>query len=546
MAVKKRDLWLLTAIMALGGCDGTAIFIPEDNTRVAVPPPSEGAPYSIQVLLDEAEHEWALDADLNGLFRLEAYSDFEGGWTDAHAAPPVYTGVAVQLPTGTSYWWRFDIDLYENLGLYSEPGTYGSSFMFRLFIKTPAGDWSPVPGLTVDWRECYRMLNEDGAESCPYTYEVRLRSQYYVPNITRASTGCSYGDDACSRCVSDVLAAVDLHNAGYDINHADLSYDIWGAPSGSLWDPEHNQGIARLADLVFTGHRIGRVVLTHNLSGDGLHYAEHIVGYNTEGIFEPGPYEVIDSIPIRGALNHPGGAQAHGNTVAVAAEHQGSFTPGDDPYAAVYFLHFPPGNSMGGEIVNWLGLDGSQGEPFQADQSRASSAAFVKMESGYFLVAVSGADHGRQGIWFYESSDTTINYYTEWYYVGFWDPPPRPECPSGVTGEGNIDAGCFGGASGMALVADCGGGIYLITMHGSSQTGNDEWQWNQVWRIAQTATGEPDLIFRYWQRDFTGTIQTNNPAFRWAGGAYVVEDGNLAVFNTSRSHAHGDVYYSKY
>jgi hypothetical protein len=196
--------------------------------------------------------------------------------------------------------------------------------------------------------------------------------------------------------------------------------------------------------------------------------------------------------------------------------------------------------------VSQLVLDGSQGEPFQRFQSRAASAAFVKMESGYFLAAVSGANDGKQGIWFYESSDTTINTYTQWYYVGFWEPPPRPQCPSGTTGESNIDAGCFGGANGMALVTDCSGAIYLITMNGSSQTSGGEYQWNQVWKIGQTATGEPDLVFRYWQRDFTGTLQVNNPAFRWAGGAHVMEDGNLAVFNTNRNYPWGNAYYSKY
>jgi len=415
-----------------------------------------------------------------------------------------------------------------------------------VFFKNAADAWQPIPGLTVAWQECLRML-EAGEPSCPYTYEVRLRSQYYVPNITRGKTDCAYGDDACSRCVTDVLEAVDLRNVGYNINHADLSYGIYGAPSGTLIDTHHLQGIARLADVVYAGLRIGRVVLTHNLGTNGLEYAEQEVGWASEGIFEvDSPLAVFDSIPIRHVLDHPGGAQAHGNTVVVAMEHSGTFVSGVTPYAAVYFLHFPPEDSLGDGIVNQLVLDGSRNEPFQRFQSSAASAAFVQMESGYFLAAVSGSDHGRQGIWFYESSDTTINSFTEWYYVGFWDPPPRPECPSGTTNEGNIDAGCFGGASGMALVTDCSGDIYLITMHGSSQTANDEWQWNQIWKLTQTATGTPDLAFRYWQRDFTGPIQTNNAAFRWAGGAYVTEDGNLAVFNTQRSLAQGAVYYSKY
>lgn len=110
---KEAGLWLLSVMAGLGGCDGTAIFIPEDNTRLSwseVPPTS--AAYGVQVLLDEDEHAWASDPnnDWYNLFRLEGYSDLHG-WHEVLASPPHYTGIPVTLPTGTSYWWRFDIEL---------------------------------------------------------------------------------------------------------------------------------------------------------------------------------------------------------------------------------------------------------------------------------------------------------------------------------------------------------------------------------------------------------------------------------------------------
>jgi len=132
------------------------------------------------VLLDENEHAWASDPnnDWSDLFRLEGYSDLLG-WHEVLASPPYYTGTPVTLPTGTSYWWTFEIDL-GRLGLYFQPGTWGPSFMFRLYLKDSSGESREIPGLTVSFQECLRMLDEDQEAYCPYTYEVRLRSPYYI------------------------------------------------------------------------------------------------------------------------------------------------------------------------------------------------------------------------------------------------------------------------------------------------------------------------------------------------------------------------------
>ncbi|MGH7601383.1 MAG: hypothetical protein ACREOI_33910, partial [bacterium] len=68
----------------------------------------------------------------------------------------------------------------------------------------------------------------------------------------------------------------------------------------------------------------------------------------------------------------------------------------------------------------------------------------------------------------------------------------------------------------------------------------------------RTSSGGIGLLLLHSQRDNTGVIQTNNPAFRWAGGAYVTEGNGVAIFNTERrtnerdnDYVDGDVYFSK-
>lgn len=237
-------------------------------------------------------------------------------------------------------------------------------------------------------------------------------------------------------------------------------------------------------------------------------------------------------------LDHPGGVQAHGNTLAVAME------SGEKGRAAIYFLHFPPG--LKGTIVNKLFLTGAQGEPFQKDQDRASSAGFLKLQSGKFLAAVSGEDHGKQGIWFYLSSTSKIFQTTKWNYIDFWTPPCKEEFP------GNHE--CYLGSSGMSLIASCDGHIYIITMHGTDGNRGKEFQFFQVYQLNQTENRNLNLELIYQQNDNTEVIQINNKAFRWAGGTYITEKGGIALINTERcpqsknpkDAVNMDVYYSKF
>ncbi|MGB5696199.1 MAG: hypothetical protein WBM46_11135 [Polyangiales bacterium] len=432
MTDQKGRLWLLAIVMGIGACDGTAIFIPEDNTRVYLSSGSS-APYYVHVLLDETEHAWALDPnnDVGDVFLLESYDDSYGGWKPAPVPPPQYTGSPVYLPTGTSYWWRFSIDLYA-LGIYAEPGTWGGSFMFRVFFKNATDAWQPIPGLTVAWQECLRML-EAGETSCPYTYEVRLRSQYYVPNITLGKTDCAYGAPDCSRCVPHIeYQAARIFSSGAYYALPGFVEFTFGSPNAGA----HNQGIARFADVVVGGQRYTRVASSYNNS-KGFSFSTFETFTEEDSWLANTEQARLD---IRQELNHPGGMQAHGDLVVIAMEHSGS--SGGFPPAQVRFVRVTgdPTNPLL-EEVNRLALDGSQGELWQANQSSAATAGFVTLKSGYFLLAVAGSGHGKQGVWFYESSDTWINEYTTWNYVDTWDPP--------CTGWGKPEH-CWGGAGGVS------------------------------------------------------------------------------------------------
>ena len=188
------------------------------------------------------------------------------------------------------------------------------------------------------------------------------------------------------------------------------------------------------------------------------------------------------------------------------------------------------------EFVHSFMLDGSQGEPLQADGSGAATAGFVQLESGYFLLAVLGRAHGTEGIWFYESSSTTINSTTTWHFVSFYN--PAAIC-YGTAGDH-----CYVGAGGgLNLVTDCQGDVYLLAMHGTDGTRfRDEYEYLQVFRVdqAQFGFGQVRLTKIAQQRDNLQFNATDDESFRWAGGTYVAADGTLAIMNTERRRNEGD------
>lgn len=356
----------------------------------------------------------------------------------------------------------------------------------------------------------------------------------------RAAIDCPYGSESCSPCVRN--AFMKLTRPSLDVSNRSFSFHI--NTGHSIGSRGHIQGVARLADVVHEGQRTGRMVLTHNVWDNGLVYAERTFADDGRDVLlrSPRDMDVLRRVAIRDTYHHPGGAQAHGDTVAVGME-QG---PDAHP-AAVFFFRFPKDGEP--HLVQHLILDGTHGEPDHTeDQTGASAAAFVKLVSGRYLLAVSGTNHGRQGIWFYQSAPTPdgINARIDWRFTGFW----KPSC---TTGHDRLDE-CFGGASGMSLIADCSGNILLATFHGTHARVpfRPEFQWMQLYRVKRAEGGGVDLDLLYWQRDQTGLHQTNNPAFRWAGGLYITADRRPAVFNTERrtnvrdnGGVDGDVYLAQ-
>lgn len=515
------------------GCDGQALFLPEDNTRLDwldLESPF-GDPIKVQFVLNEEQH--AVVTGFNGeyqwlLFQLEnLHSD--GQWVPVDIAwTDFYYGGSVDISSDPaspeiSHHWYFYFYPYQNLESYTEPGTWGDTYEIRLRVYSEDSEWVLIPGISVHYTECLRM--QRAGEECPLTESVRLRRiDTYVPDFTEGDVSCQYGDDACSPCVQNLVDKIS--RPSLDIRDSDHRQHIaMGSlgTSGSLVH-DHIQGIGRLSDVVHgDGTRTARAILSDSVTSAGVTYFEKTITSNADSVLMPG-LELdkkftlsVRSHPLSPIFptiwDHPSGIQAHGNTVLLAVEGGG--------YGQVYFLHVPPGAAaddvelFSNPITYWATLDG------------ASAAGFVKLASGYFLLVVAGTDHGREDIWFFESSDTKLNPENSWYPVGHWDP-----CKSG---DGNLGE-CFGGAAGLSLVTDCGGDIYLIALNGTDlQIFSSEYQWTQVYRItqdSQTGDVEPQLV--YWQRDNQGLVQLDNPSFRWAGTAYVAEDRRLALINSER------------
>lgn len=300
------------------------------------------------------------------------------------------------------------------------------------------------------------------------------------------------------------------------------------------------QGVARLADVERNGERIGRMVLTNDLWSRGFIYAESTSGLEVLDTLLDGPHQLksVHRISIRETFAHPGGAQAHGDTIAIAMEQ------GPAPHsAAVFFVGVPASGEP--EVLQRFVLDGTHGEPADGEaQTGTSAVGFIRLETGAYLLAVTGRKNGDQGIWFYTSDhgEEGIDASTQWWFTGFWKPP----CAGGPFG---IDD-CFGGAGGLGLVADCSGQILLVNLNGNAGAGRD-YEWMQVYGLDRSRGGDVALNLLSWQRDKVGLISRSHFSFRYGGGVYVTRDGRIAVFNTERGtnenendDVDGDVYLS--
>jgi len=350
-------------------------------------------------------------------------------------------------------------------------------------------------------------------------------------------------------CVDDIITQL-TGDVRLDINNSDMGFGIKAPFLGGIING-HVQGVGRLGDW----NGMGRMVLTETGTGKGFRVAFQSIENATEGLYstvgnlsDPVSFD-IQSVPTYGNHNHPGGLQAHGDYVAIAMEKGAE-------HAAVYFLKVE-GRDV--QFINSLVMDGSRGEPYQANQNSAETAGFVELDSGHFLVAVSSyySAYGKRGIWFYESTTQFIDETTEWDFISF------KEFACGGYGQEQDD--CFVGAGGgLNLVTDCSGDIYMLAMHGTSIGGSvidnilnfgglfeKDKEWLQVFHVWEEG-GEIALQKVTQQRDKLGLLAANNKSFRWAGGSYISNNGTLAIFNTERrrhlgnnDYVNGEVYLGK-
>jgi hypothetical protein len=191
----------------------------------------------------------------------------------------------------------------------------------------------------------------------------------------------SYGPDY-NRCVVNLEEQFKGEN-GLDIRNKDLGF---GIKHPKIPDPlingNHVQGVARLRD----SGGLGRMVITNSGTSNGFRLAFQDVADADEEWFSSSntlPDSVsfdIRNVSRFGNHGHPGGVQAQGDIVAIAME------GGDADHAAIYFLKID-GKDI--EHVRTLWLNGSRGEPLQADQNNAATVGLVKLASNNHLLAVS-------------------------------------------------------------------------------------------------------------------------------------------------------------
>lgn len=343
-----------------------------------------------------------------------------------------------------------------------------------------------------------------------------------INQVTLIGATCRTSSPDCGYCASNILEQLSGPNR-LNISKKTFGFGIPHSGGGSKFK-EHVQGVARLRDW----NGLGRMVITDNMTGTGFRLAfQDTVGAN-EALYSqkrhlrnPIPFK-IRNVPYYGYHDHPGGMQAHGDLVAIAMEK----AKNEPKHAAVYFLKI---SGMEIELVNILTLDGSKGEEDQGPQtkSHAATVGFAKLANHHFLLAVAGKNHGKAGIWFYESNRPSIDGETQWQYLN------RFEAPIGY-GDPN-DNKYIGAGGGVNLVTDCSGKVYLFAMHGTAQTkAQKEYDYLQVFEVSKNGNGHINLTKKTQQKDDLGFAAIDNISFRWSGGVYVSKSGQLAVMNTER------------
>ena len=112
-------------------------------------------------------------------------------------------------------------------------------------------------------------------------------------------------------------------------------------------------------------------------------------------------------------LEHPGGMQVIGSTLAVSWEDLSNGHP-----AEVRFYNVSDPTDV--TEMSRLVLDGSRGEQDQTtSSSRSTGVAIHRLHDLRYLMFVSGSSSGADG-WFYISNNTRLDATTQWQYVHYW------------------------------------------------------------------------------------------------------------------------------
>lgn len=365
--------------------------------------------------------------------------------------------------------------------------------------------------------------------------ELRQR-QYWRTDVTQGAVHYEHLEDV-SRCVDGVerqfgdAPRLSVHHVSKSLRMPEPQDGIYGTGN-------HNQGMAWFPDAIVDGQRYARVALTHTSDDEtGLMTVARPVASGVEGFFSDPDRVVFDRekvitkierVGAFGNHDHPGGAQATGNLLAIAMEEPRGDENGGRAAAYLFRMSgFTP------EYLQTVFLGGGPDDD-HVSVGRAAAMGITQLASGRFLLAIGGATDGTKSIWFYVSSDQRIGPTTEWRLADVWVPS---RMPGGICDyyDGKIGPDCFvGGGGALSLITDCTGQIYVVALQATSERPGKDDEYIQVLRLTQDDAGRVILVSVVEQRRELGRNALDDYTFRWGSGVAVTENGRLAIFATER------------
>jgi len=323
---------------------------------------------------------------------------------------------------------------------------------------------------------------------------VRPSTVGSAPHL-KALVSSQHGEDYSSAAIN-IESQVGKTPGKISLNNSTHAFRLHGADSGGT--KTHYQGVGFLRDKTVNSglvrQRYRRAVLSYNYEHGlmissarmGAGILDGVEAWDSERrIRFQGNDEYLDitEVPTMGNHRHPGGLQSHGDLIAIAMEQ-----PRFSGTAAAYFIRV---DGLFPRFVSSVHL-GSGGAPGGLNVASAASSGFLKLESGY-LLAVSGARNGTEGIWFYKTLSNEISARTRWSFVDFWTPD---QMPGGICDidEGRHSTNCYVGAGGgLSLIANNDGHIYMIATTGTDGSG-DDYEYAQMYKILILESAGPTSV----------------------------------------------------